>query len=182
MYNIWLASDIEHDSAVYHSIHLQLLLPPDSPRRQQHYHSHYLMTWTIDLSNPNRNFKIGDIVRAISDPHKDRILIVLRVDHPTIYLEAASGTSIPTFSKTYQDLRHTTQLIPPAATFIYSAIELTSSSSDDSTNDNSSDSDSDCFTPPVLINRQQPSALALLQWSVNWFLPLTIDYRISIPR
>ena len=87
------------------------------------------MSWTIDINNTNQNFKTGDIVRAISDPHKDRILIVFRVDYPTIYLEAASGTYILLFSRNCQDLRHAIQLVTPTEYLIYSAIELTSSSS-----------------------------------------------------
>ena len=124
------------------------------------------MSWTIDINNTNQNFKTGDIVRAISDPHKDRILIVFRVDHPTIYLEAASGTYIPLFSRNCQDLRHAIQLLTPTEYLIYSAIELTSSSSSSFTNDTSSESDSDCF-PSLVLVKYQPSALALLQWSAN---------------
>ena len=125
------------------------------------------MTWTFDINSTDRKFKTGDIIRAL-DTHKDRISRVVRVDHPTIYLEAASGTYIYIFSRTYQDLRHTIQLVPPAVTYIYSAIENSSDSSTNSTsNDNSSDSDLDIFNPRVLVKCHKPSKLALLQWDDN---------------
>ena len=118
------------------------------------------MTWIIDVNSTNRKFQTGDIVCPITDPHKDRILSVFRVSRPIIYLEAASGTFIPIFSKLCQDIRHTIQLVPPTILYIYSAIEYPSDSSSNSTcNDSSSNSDlppsdnSDSFTPPNFRSR-----------------------------
>jgi len=132
------------------------------------------MSWQIDETTTHNTFRKGDIVRSITEPHKDRILIVFRVSQHSIYLKTASGTYIPTFSKPLQDIRYITRHGPSTAYHIISAIEYPSDSSSsnsissgDTTNSNtSSSSNSTDNTSSIVLGTEchPPNTLTFLQW------------------